>query len=98
MDAVPQGVLLSVPESGTGSAVICRSATVVSLVDALRDGDYARVSLVAEIDCAVVGHILFSDLPILTQNGRVPAMSLAPLAVLPEFQTRGSAQRSYAGG
>lgn len=59
------------------------------IVDALRAGGYARVSLVAEVNGAVVGHILFSDLPILTDSGTVLAMSLAPMAVLPEFQKRG---------
>jgi putative acetyltransferase len=60
-----------------------------NLVDALRAGGYARVSLVAETDGQVVGHILFSDLPILTDAGTVPAVSLAPMAVLPEHQRRG---------
>jgi putative acetyltransferase len=59
------------------------------IVDALRRGGYVRVSLVAEVNGVVVGHILFSDLPILTDNGTVPAVSLAPMAVLPEFQNRG---------
>jgi putative acetyltransferase len=59
------------------------------LVDALRDGGYLRVSLVAEQAGQVVGHILFSDLPIVTEVGTVPALSLAPMAVLPEFQNRG---------
>jgi putative acetyltransferase len=60
-----------------------------SLVDALRDGGYVRVSLVAEYEGRVVGHVLFSDLPITTEAGTVPALALAPLAVLPEFQNRG---------
>jgi putative acetyltransferase len=59
------------------------------LVDALRDGGYVRVSLVAEMVGKVVGHILFSDLPIITRAGTVPALALAPMAVLPEFQRRG---------
>src|SRR5215469_15022457 len=59
------------------------------LVDALRDGGYVRVSLVAERAGQVVGHILFSDLPILTEAGTVPALALAPMAVLPGFQRRG---------
>jgi putative acetyltransferase len=59
------------------------------LVDALRDGGYVRASLVAEKDGQVVGHILFSDLPIVTQAGTVPALALAPLAVLPEWQHQG---------
>jgi putative acetyltransferase len=59
------------------------------LVDALRVGGYAHLSLVAEHGGQVVGHILFSDLPILTQAGTVSALALAPMAVLPEFQKRG---------
>jgi putative acetyltransferase len=59
------------------------------LVDALRSGSYVRASLVAEKDGQVVGHILFSDLPILTDAGTLPALALAPMAVLPEFQNQG---------
>src|SRR5262245_50833226 len=59
------------------------------IVDALRNGGYVRVSLVAEVEGRVVGHILFSDLPILRDEGTVGALSLAPMAVLPEFQKRG---------
>ena len=36
------------------------------LVDALRESGHARVSLVAQEGNQVVGHILFSDLPIVT--------------------------------
>jgi putative acetyltransferase len=59
------------------------------LVDALRDGGYVQASLVAERDGQVVGHILFSDLPIITGAGTVPALALAPMAVLPEHQRQG---------
>jgi putative acetyltransferase len=59
------------------------------LVGALRDGGYVRASLVAEKDAQVVGHILFSDLPIITEAGIVPALALAPMAVLPECQNHG---------
>lgn len=59
------------------------------LVDALRDGGYVRSSLVAEKDGRVIGHILFSDLPIVTAAKIVPALALAPLAVRPEFQNQG---------
>jgi putative acetyltransferase len=61
----------------------------VALVDALRDGGYVRASLVAEVDRRVVGHVLFSDLPIITAAGTVPALALAPMAVVPEFQNLG---------
>jgi putative acetyltransferase len=58
------------------------------LVDSLRDAGYVRVSLVAVCDGLVVGHILFSDLPIVTEAGQVDALSLAPMAVLPDYQRR----------
>lgn len=57
-----------------------------ALVDALRNGGYVRVSLVAEVEGRAVGHVLFSALPIVTEAGTVPALALAPMAVLPEFQ------------
>ena len=59
------------------------------LVDALRDGGYVRASLVAEVERVIVGHILFSDLPIVGETGTVAALALAPLAVLPEYQRQG---------
>jgi putative acetyltransferase len=59
------------------------------LVDALCDGGYVRASLVAEVERVVVGHILFSDLPIVGATGTVAALALAPLAVLPKFQRQG---------
>jgi len=65
------------------------SDTEADLVDALRDGGYVEVSLVAECDDEIVGHILFSRLPIITKVGTVQALSLAPMAVLPSHQRRG---------
>jgi putative acetyltransferase len=59
------------------------------LVDALRKGGYVRLSMVAEQAGQVVGHILFSDLPIINEAGTVPALALAPMAVLPAFQRQG---------
>jgi putative acetyltransferase len=59
------------------------------LVDALRDGGYVCSSLVAEEGGRVVGHILFSDLPIITEARSVRALALAPMAVLPELQKQG---------
>ncbi len=59
------------------------------LVDALRAEGYARLSLVARLDGRTVGHILFSDLPIVTPGGTVPALALAPMAVLVAHQRAG---------
>jgi putative acetyltransferase len=59
------------------------------LVDALRAGGFVRVSLVAEVEGQIVGHILFSDLPIISADRIVPALALAPMAVLPDHQRKG---------
>ena len=59
------------------------------LGDALRDGGFIRASLVAEVEGAVAGHILFSHLPIMAETSTIPAVALAPLAVLPKFQRQG---------
>jgi putative acetyltransferase len=60
-----------------------------SLVDALRSGGYARCALVALIDEQIVGHVLFSELPIVGAPSTIPALALAPVAVLPNHQRRG---------
>lgn len=47
------------------------------------------LSLVYEEDGQIVGHILFTPVSIETDPGRVPAIALAPVAVLPSHQNRG---------
>jgi putative acetyltransferase len=59
------------------------------LVDALREEGAVLVSLVADLDNRVVGHILFSRMWIETAGERIPAVALAPVAVLPEHQRSG---------
>lgn len=59
------------------------------LVDSLRTGGFAPVSLVAVVGGQVVGHIMFSHLSIVTDSGTVAALALAPMAVLPDFQRQG---------
>ena len=61
------------------------------LVEALRRlPDFIpELSLVAVEAGRVVGHILFSPMVIETKEGAVPALTLAPLAVRPEFQNQG---------
>ena len=61
------------------------------LVDAIRlsENFIPELSLVAEADGQVVGHILFSRILIQAETGPIPALSLAPMAVLPEYQNRG---------
>jgi putative acetyltransferase len=59
------------------------------LVDALRADGAVIISLVAELEKRIVGHILFSRMSIETSSGAVPAAALAPMAVLPEYQRLG---------
>lgn len=68
------------------------------LVDRLREEGYTIVSLVAELDGDVVGHILFSRLPIVTPTGSIEAASLAPMGVLPAHQRRGFGSQLVAAG
>jgi len=61
------------------------------LVETLRRADdfIPELSLVAAKDRQIVGHILFSPITIQTEGEYVPALSLAAVAVRPEFQRRG---------
>ena len=58
------------------------------LIDRLRADGSILLSLIAEIDGQIIGHILFSRMSIETEQGSVAAVSLAPMAVLPEHQDR----------
>ena len=58
------------------------------LIDALRAHGAVTVSLVAEVEGQMVGHILFS--PVTVQGADdLKAVGLGPMAVLPEYQHRG---------
>ena len=56
------------------------------LVEKLRHVE-PSISLVAESDGQVIGHIFFS--PMTFENERTGFLGLAPMAVLPEFQNQG---------
>lgn len=60
-----------------------------ALVDALRKTARPQVSLVAELDGQIVGHIFFSPVVIESSESTFTALGLAPMAVLPEFQNQG---------
>jgi putative acetyltransferase len=61
------------------------------LVDLIRATDdfIPGLSLVAEQDGRIVGHVLFSRAEIRTEDGAVPVLVLGPIAVLPELQNQG---------
>jgi putative acetyltransferase len=58
-------------------------------VDALREHGKVVLSLVAEVDSRVVGHVLFSYTTIETGGSQAIEASLGPIAVLPEQQNAG---------
>lgn len=57
------------------------------IVAALRAAKALTLSLVAEVDGRVVGHIAFS--PVTVSDGSSNWYGLGPVSVLPEFQRRG---------
>ena len=65
--------------------------SVPKLVNAIRasGGFIPELSLVAELNGTIAGHILFSTVTIRTETGDKPALTLSPVAVLPEFQNQG---------
>jgi putative acetyltransferase len=62
-------------------------------VDRLIADGQAAISLVAVADGQIVAHILFSPLEVTGTIEPVRALSLAPLAVLPAWQRRGTGSR-----
>jgi putative acetyltransferase len=60
------------------------------LVDALRAGGGLSLSLVAEVDGGIVGHIAFSPVTVTRADGTtVSGVGLAPMAVVPGRQRAG---------
>jgi putative acetyltransferase len=70
------------------------------MVEALRENSrfVPELSLVAVDGGAVVGHILFFPVDIITPHGRVASLSLAPLAVHPDLQGKGIGSRLVTAG
>lgn len=60
-----------------------------NLIDNLRKESAVLLSLVAEIEKQVIGHILFSRMWIDNSDGSLAAVALAPMAVLPAYQRKG---------
>lgn len=59
----------------------------------------SRLSLVAEVEGRVVGHILFFPIEVKEEEGIVSlSLALAPMAVSPEFQKRGIGGRLIMSG
>lgn len=82
-DEADEGSTFSVVESAFGSRL------EADLVDALRSSADPQLSLVAEADEVVVGHIFFSPITIDSARPAPPVAQLSPLAVLPGYQRQG---------
>ena len=59
------------------------------LIDRLRQTADPFISLVAEVEGRVVGHILFTPVSFTGPAGASPGIGLAPMAVAPGLQRRG---------
>ena len=57
------------------------------VIEALRAANALQISLVAEVDGRVVGHIAFS--PVTISDGSANWYGLGPVSVLPEYQRQG---------
>lgn len=57
------------------------------IIQALRDADALTISLVAEMDGHLIGHIAFS--PITISDGTQNWYGLGPVSVVPEYQRQG---------
>ncbi len=60
-----------------------------NLVDALRNSNALTLSMVAESDGEIIGHIAFSPVTIESRSSIFDALGLGPMAVLPNRQRSG---------
>lgn len=61
------------------------------LVNRLRESSHflPQLSLVAEYNQKIVGYVLLSRITIQNDKNKFPALALAPIAILPNFQQKG---------
>ncbi len=60
-----------------------------NLVNSLRDSGCTFISLVAETETKVVGHILFTQVELSGNKNNLKIIGLAPMAVLSQYQNKG---------
>jgi putative acetyltransferase len=67
------------------------TAAEADLVDAMRnEPEYVpELSLVAELNGQIIGHALFSEVTVEQETDEMRALSLGPIAVLPDHQSKG---------
>lgn len=69
-----------------------------NLVNLLRESGISYISLVAEQNEKIVGHILFTPVALEGDNSGIKLAGLAPMAVLPNLQKQGIGSRLVAEG
>lgn len=57
-----------------------------------------ELSLVAEFENQIVGHILFFPIEIKSTNVQFPSLALAPMSVVPEYRRKGVGKRLVSEG
>jgi putative acetyltransferase len=72
--------------------------TEADIVDQLRLTCPERISLIAEVENKIVGHLLFTPAKIETEHGVITGSGLAPMAVLPEYQNKGIGSQLVSAG
>ena len=70
-------------------AAAFNSSIEPTLVDLLRERSHAVLSLVAEIDGKLVGHVIYSPVTVTPRYFSCRGLGLGPIAVLPEYQKQG---------
>lgn len=74
--------------------MVYSSQTEAEIIEALRDAGAIRLSLVAVVDGAVVGNVVFSDVTVDGQeHGDGGWVGLGPVAVRPDMQRGGIGKR-----
>jgi putative acetyltransferase len=68
---------------------VFRNRAEARLIERLREEGRLVVSLIAVADDQIVANIVFSHLPIVTENRTIEAAALAPLAVHRDYQRSG---------
>lgn len=71
------------------NTTVFETAAEAKLVNALRDSGCEYISLVAETNNKIIGHILFTPVELSNSENKVKIMGLAPMAVLNEYQNKG---------
>ena len=71
------------------NAAAFESEAEATLVNALRDSGISFISLVAEENENIIGHILFTPVELIDVDYGLKLMDLAPMVVLPDLQKKG---------